>query len=295
MDAQKLPLKTRNPHFQEVLTACRSDDPRQAMAAIDALSNEDDPALEPFLRALFPRWRHDPAVLEVLLDTYEFFAVFEAADEVIVFLRHPHPGVVVGAVAVLDSIDDARLGERVLEEYLWILRNQVPEAAAGILYSLAHMHMWRGFNPVTRERVIAVLTDLLEHPARQVRLEAAERLVWSFDPQPQIDALLPRLLDSPDPAVCGSALSRLVSLGDQAALGRMLEILRGPDPEEEFVAKVGRVGTWSDSRKVKRVLRKELKRLHEQGWAAREPEKRTETLERVRRNFKRDWLGWLWW
>lgn len=293
MAAQHPPLKAQDQHLQDVLIACRSDDPRQAIAAINVLGDEDDPALEPFLRGLFARWRHDPFVLEALLDAYEFFAVFEAADEVFPFLRHPHPGVALAAVWVLESLEDARLSERALEEYLWILHHQDPETAAGVLHSLARLHDWDGFNPVTRERVIGVLTELLEHSARPVRREAADRLLWSLDSHPQIDALLPRLLNSSDPAVYGSALSRLVVRGDQHALERMVEVLRGPDPEEEFVAKIGRVGAWSESRKVKRALRKELKRLHEQGWAAREPAQRPLTLERVRQRFKRDWLSWL--
>jgi hypothetical protein len=295
VDPQYFPMKSPSlpaydPRLQGAFQSCRSDDPRQVIAALEALGSADDPAIGPFVLSLLPRWEHDPHVLEAILDAYEWFPSYEGALAVLRFLRHPAPAVVVAAMAVLDSLEDSRLAERALEECRWIFENHEAEAMTGVLYAFANLPRWSGPTTVTADRVVGVLAELLEHPAREVRLAAAERLLWSFDPKTDTTGLLPRLLESSDPAICASALARMVSLGDGAALDRLLKILREPDPDPEFVSATGRAALGSNKRKS--VLRKELRRLRDQGWVGRDPADRGPRMERALDWMKRDWLSW---
>ncbi len=273
-------LSALDPYTEALLLACQGEDPHQVKAALDTL-NEDWPgdAAEPFLRPLLSRWWDEPQILEVLLEVYSVVASFAAAPEIFALLGHPHPAVVSAAAIVLDDIGDARLGERALEALLPLTRHGDAEVQETAAHVITQLDGWDGPQPLSPGRLTDVVLGLLEHDTRQVRACVARELVgWDYERE-RVDGVMARYVHSSDPSLCAPALTRLGTSGDQAALERLMAVLREPDPHPEFITAAARVGCDHGSRKVKRALRRELKRLRSEGWPGRDPESRVNRMK----------------
>ncbi|SEG27929.1 HEAT repeat-containing protein [Thermomonospora echinospora] len=277
--------KDMRPLVAQALHVCDSGSTEEILLALKVLDAvaiaEECPELLPdTVRVLTGLCRpdQDVEVLAAALPLYGAHVPGPSAAQVLLAMSgHPDSRVRAGAVDGIEYFTDEGTfppATMDLAERLARMLAEDPDAQVRLAVAEAFgmMENWAGFQVGWVHHMVAALARAVgvdQDPA--VRRAAAKNLAqtWQAARPEAAEALRPYIGDG-DPYVAAWALARLACLGDPAALDRLWTVLAAPDVHREYLSAATElfVSYRGDaSRRDRRRLRGELKRLRKQGWA----------------------------
>ncbi|RAY15363.1 hypothetical protein DPM19_11720 [Actinomadura craniellae] len=273
---------------RQALAVCAGEPAEGVLLALRALDRApitvDHPELRPEVAAALVRLcrpDQDPAVLAAALPLFGVYVPGpEAAGLLLGMTEHPAAAVRAGAVDGIEYFADERhhppsvlrLAERVT--HLAVADPDVSVRAAAVA-AFVLMDLWPGFEQDWTPHLVEALGRALrDEPDREVRGAAAENLARLHRAGGEYRGLVGETLrpyiEDGNVVVAAWSLARTASLGDPYALDRLRAVLATPDVHREYLSAATEafVSYGGAPAKVRREIRKTLKRLRKQGWAA---------------------------